>query len=101
MISFSRLSKQTSDYVGKPQAFGAACTIIIIWAVVGPIFHYSDSWSLVINTITTIITFLMVFLLQHTQNRDSSALHAKLDELIRAIQEADNAVIGCEQAETS
>lgn len=77
-------------------AFGLAVLIIIVWAISGPIFHFSDTWQLVINTGTTIITFLMVFLIQNTQNRDSEAMQVKLDELIRAIKGADNAILNTE-----
>ena len=82
--------------LGHPLAFGIAVLIIIVWAVSGPIFHFSDTWQLVINTGTTIITFLMVFLIQNTQNRDSEAVQLKLDELIRAIKGADNSMLNTE-----
>ena len=85
---FSRFAKWTSRVTGKPSAFGVASLIIAVWAVTGPIFQYSNTWQLVINTGTTIITFLMVFLIQNTQNRDSAALQAKLDELLRAVDGA-------------
>lgn len=77
--------------------FAAACLIIVVWAVCGPIFHYSDTWQLIINTGTTIITFLMVFLIQNSQNRDGAALQAKLDELIRVTKEARNDFVGIEK----
>jgi low affinity Fe/Cu permease len=80
----------TSRFVGTPLAFCAALFIVVLWAATGPIFHYSDTWQLVINTSTTIVTFLMVFLIQHTQNRDTESLRLKLDELIRAVDEARN-----------
>ena len=76
--------------------FAICCFVILSWAVTGPIFHFSDTWQLVINTGTTIITFLMVFLIQNTQNRDGAAMQVKLDELIRAIEEARNDFIGIE-----
>jgi low affinity Fe/Cu permease len=85
-----------SKMLGHPLAFGIAVLIIIVWAVSGPIFHFSDTWQLVINTGTTIITFLMVFLIQNTQNRDSEAVQLKLDELIRAIKGADNSMLNTE-----
>ena len=81
---------------GQPLAFITALAIIIVWAVTGPIFHWSDTWQLVINTGTTIVTFLMVFLIQNSQNRDASAIQAKLDELIRAAGKARNEFIGIE-----
>jgi low affinity Fe/Cu permease len=92
---FSQAASATSRWTGKPSAFLLCCLIVIVWAVTGPIFHYSDTWQLVINTGTTIITFLMVFLIQNTQNRDNAALQAKLDELIRA-SKAKNEFIGIE-----
>ena len=82
--------------LGHPLAFGAAVLLIIVWIVTGPIFRFSDTWQLVINTGTTIITFLMVFLIQNTQNRDSEAVQVKLDELIRAIKGADNSMLNIE-----
>jgi low affinity Fe/Cu permease len=85
---FRRLAHSTALLVGSVWAFLAAFLIIIVWAFTGPIFHYSDTWQLVINTGTTIITFLMVFLIQNTQNRDSKEIHLKLDELLRAIKPA-------------
>ena len=87
--------------MGQPVAFGAALILIILWAVVGPIFNYSDTWQLVINTGTTIITFLMVFLIQNTQNKDAEAMHIKLDELIRALDKAQNALLNLEELEES
>lgn len=93
---FRKLALLTSKTVGSPVAFSAALVGIAIWACLGPIFHYSDTWQLVINTATTIITFLMVFLIQNTQNRDAKAIHLKLDELIRAIEGARNKLINLE-----
>ena len=87
---FSRLASGTSNFAGKPQAFLIAALSIVIWAICGPIFGFSDTWQLVINTATTIITFLMVFLIQHTQNRDTLALQLKLAELIIAVRGAQN-----------
>jgi low affinity Fe/Cu permease len=96
MIRFHRLAHATSERVGKPQAFILAVSVVVVWAATGPIFHYSDTWQLVINTSTTIVTFLMVFLIQNTQNRDAHAVHLKLDELIRATKGARNALVGLE-----
>src|SRR4051794_12817645 len=93
--AFSQAASATSRFTGKPSAFLTCCLIVIVWAVTGPMFHYSDTWQLVINTGTTIVTFLMVFLIQNTQNRDNAALQAKLDELIRA-SKAKNEFIGIE-----
>ena len=87
-ISFDRFARWTEHRVGSPLAFGLALAVIIVWAVSGPFFGWSDTWQLVINTGTTIVTFLMVFLIQNTQNRDTRALHLKLDELLRALPEA-------------
>jgi len=89
---FSRVAVATSNFTGKPQAFLIAALSIVIWAICGPIFGFSDTWQLVINTATTIITFLMVFLIQHTQNRDTLALQLKLAELIIAVRGAQNRV---------
>ena len=90
---FTRFARATSFHAGRPSAFIFAAVIIIVWALTGPIFHYSDTWQLVINTGTTIVTFLMVFLIQNTQNRDSQAIHLKLDELIRAKKGARNSLL--------
>ncbi len=87
---FGRLAMQTATLSGKPVTFLAAVAIVAIWAVTGPVFHYSDTWQLVINTSTTIVTFLMVFLIQATQNRDTLALQIKLSELILALEGARN-----------
>lgn len=84
---------------GRPLAFALAGTVIIVWIVTGPLFHFSDTWQLVINTGTTIVTFLMVFLIQNTQNRDSEALQVKLDEIIRSIEGAHNALLDLEELE--
>jgi low affinity Fe/Cu permease len=93
---FSRLSAAAARMSGKPVTFAAATLIVILWGVTGPIFKYSDTWQLVINTGTTIITFLMVFLIQNTQNRDTLALQVKLDELLLATKSARNELVGVE-----
>jgi low affinity Fe/Cu permease len=94
--TFRKFSHKTSTYVGSPFAFLTAITIIIVWIVTGPIFHFSDTWQLIINTGTTIVTFLMVFLIQNTQNRDAMAIHLKLDELIRSVKGARNSMLELE-----
>jgi low affinity Fe/Cu permease len=94
---FRVLSNKTAHGVGHPWAFALALGIVIAWALTGPLFGFSDTWQLVINTGTTIVTFLMVFLIQNTQNRDSHALHLKLDELIRAQDHARNRFIALEE----
>jgi low affinity Fe/Cu permease len=93
---FRRIASRTSHGVGSPWAFIGALAVIIVWGITGPLFHFSDTWQLVINTGTTIVTFLMVFLIQNTQNRDSHALHLKLDELIRSNALARNRLMGLE-----
>ena len=93
---FSRFAARCSHYLGSRWAFVSAIGIILVWAITGPIFHFSDTWQLVINTGTTIVTFLMVFLIQNTQNRDARAIHLKLNELIHAVDKAKNRMIDIE-----
>jgi low affinity Fe/Cu permease len=94
--TFRKLAYKTAEAVGSAPAFLIAVSVIIIWAVSGPIFKYSDTWQLIINTGTTIVTFLVVFLIQHTQNRDAKILQLKLDELIRAVSAARTKLVGLE-----
>jgi low affinity Fe/Cu permease len=94
---FTRFSTRVAEIAGHYIAFTAALGVIIVWALTGPLFGFSDTWQLVINTGTTIVTFLMVFLIQHTQNRDALAMHLKLDEIIRATSAADNEIITAEE----
>ena len=93
---FRKFAQRTAEAVGRSQAFFLAASVVAIWAVTGPVFHFSDTWQLVINTGTTIVTFLMVFLIQNTQNRDAHAVHLKLDELIRANKRARNSLLALE-----
>jgi low affinity Fe/Cu permease len=93
---FAKISNRVAHWTGHYVAFVLAVLIILVWAATGPIFGFSDTWQLVINTGTTIVTFLMVFLIQNTQNRDALAVHLKLDELIRSIDEADNELMTAE-----
>ena len=90
---FTRFSKWTAHSTGRPATFALALAVIVVWAVTGPIFHWSDTWQLVVNTGTTIVTFLMVFLIQSTQNRDSEAVQVKLDELLRVSPGAHNVLL--------
>ena len=93
---FRSFAQWTADLVGSPSAFAAGVAVTVVWAATGPVFHFSDTWQLVINTGTTIITFLMVFLIQNTQNRDAKAMHLKLDELIRAVGTARTRLVHLE-----
>jgi low affinity Fe/Cu permease len=95
--AFSVFARKTSTVLGSAWAFVVAILVIVVWALTGPSFHYSDTWQLIINTGTTIVTFLMVFLIQNTQNRDAKAVHLKLDELIRAVGPARNKLVDLEK----
>jgi low affinity Fe/Cu permease len=94
---FHRFATATARVVGSPWSFASACAIVLGWGVLGPRFGYSDTWQLVINTGTTIVTFIVVFLIQNTQNRDAAAVHLKLDELIRAVKGARNRLVDLEE----
>src|SRR3989338_4773943 len=93
---FRKFARKASIVVGSPTAFALAVLVLIVWALAGKAFSFSDTWQLVINTATTIVTFLMVFLIQNTQNRDSKAIHLKLDELLRAVKNARNSLVDLE-----
>ena len=93
---FTAFANRIAGFAGQPEAFAVAAGFILLWAVTGPVFGFSDTWQLVVNTATTIVTFLMVFLIQNSQNRDAAAMQAKLDEIIRASGEARNRFIGIE-----
>jgi low affinity Fe/Cu permease len=95
--SFARFARAVNDFSARPQATGLAFIIVLAWAIAGPFFHFSDGWQLVINTGTTIVTFLMVFVLNNAQSRDTSAMNAKLDAIILSIDAADNRLVGLER----
>jgi low affinity Fe/Cu permease len=96
-VLFEKVANVIAKAMGRPLTFLLCCLLVLVWAATGPIFRFSDTWQLVINTGTTIVTFLMVFLIQNSQNREGEALHAKLDELIRALDQAQNRFIGLEE----
>ncbi|CDF93296.1 MULTISPECIES: low affinity iron permease family protein [unclassified Pseudomonas] len=95
-MTFAKIAQKLSLWAGSPKTFLGAIVLLVLWACSGPLFKFNDTWQLIINTSTTIITFLMVFLIQNTQNRDTDILHLKIDELLRATSEAQNAMLGLE-----
>jgi low affinity Fe/Cu permease len=94
--TFETMSSNVTRWAGSTPAFGCACAVIVAWAVLGPVFHFSDTWQLVINTGTTVVTFLMVFLIQRSQNKDSLAIHIKLNEIVATLEGASNRLIDAE-----
>jgi len=94
---FRKFARKISEVLGRAEVFLGAVVLIVVWAVLGPLYHYSDTWQLVINTATTIVTFLMVFLIQNTQNRDAKAIQLKLDELLRGVQGARTGLVRLEE----
>ena len=94
---FRYFARRASDYLGSPRSFLGACLIVVLWAITGPLFGFSDTWQMVINTGTTIVTFLMVFLIQHAQNHDARAMQLKLDELLRAVDAARTGLVNLEE----
>lgn len=95
-MKFAKIAQKLALWTGSPKTFLGAILLIFLWGLSGPVFHFDDTWQLIINTSTTIITFLMVFLIQNTQNRDTDILHLKVDELLRVTKEAQNAMLGLE-----
>ncbi|MCW1244165.1 low affinity iron permease family protein [Pseudomonas sp. SAICEU22] len=95
-MTFAKIAQKLSLWAGSPKTFLGAIVLLVLWAASGPFFGFNDTWQLIINTSTTIITFLMVFLIQNTQNRDTDILHLKIDELLRASKDAQNAMLGLE-----
>ncbi|KPG92947.1 hypothetical protein AEQ67_26695 [Pseudomonas sp. RIT-PI-q] len=95
-MKFAKVAQKLALWAGSPKTFLGAIVLIFLWGLSGPIFHFNDTWQLIINTSTTIITFLMVFLIQNTQNRDTDILHLKIDELLRVTKDAQNAMLGLE-----
>lgn len=100
VMTFAKFCQSLSNWAGSSKTFILAIVLIVVWASTGPFFHYNDTWQLIINTSTTIITFLMVFLIQNTQNRDNDVLHIKIDELLRVTKEAQNAVLNLDALDT-
>jgi low affinity Fe/Cu permease len=94
---FRKFARKISEVLGRAEVFLGAVVLIVVWALLGPVYHYSDTWQLVINTATTIVTFLMVFLIQNTQNRDAKAIQLKLDELLRGVQGARTGLVRLEE----
>jgi len=94
--TFRRIAQRAAHALGTPVAFLAAVAVLVVWAAAGPVFHFSDTWQLLINTTTTVMTFLMVFIIQNTQNRDATVIHLKLDELLRAVKEARTSLVDME-----